>query len=332
MLDLAFPTTAARRRHDVILGALLTGAIVITLGTMAWDNPLPIGSKGFWRIAWLRAENLVIVVIVAFCQGFATVTFQTVTNNRILTPSIMGFESLYRLVQTAAVFVLGAAGAGAVRGETQFVGQILLMVGFAAALYGPLLTGRRADLHLTLLIGIVLGGGLGAISTFLQRLLTPSEFDVLTARLIGSIANADTSYLAIATPVAAVAGGLLWLRSRTLNVMGLGADAAVNLGVNHRRETIVMLLLCAALMAVSTALIGPMTFFGFLVAMLAYQLADTHDHRFVLPIAWLTGFVVLAGAHFVLKNFFYAEGSVSIIIEIVGGSVFLFHVIRKGRL
>ena len=71
---------------------------------------------------------------------------------------------------------------------------------------------------------------------------------------------------------------------------------------------------------------------GFLVAMLAYQLADTHDHRHVFGVAWLTGFVVLAGAYFVLKNLFYAAGSVGVIIEIIGGGFFLTYILRKGRL
>ena len=210
--------------------------------------------------------------------------------------------------------------------------QVVLMVCFAAVLYGWLLSGRYGNLQLMLLIGIVLGGGLGALSTFMQRMLTPTEFDVLTARLIGSIANADAGYLALSIPIAAVAGGMLWAGGRRLNVLALGREAALGLGVNHRRETIVVLLLVSVLMAVSTSLIGPMTFFGFLVAMLAYQLADTHDHRYVFPVAWLTGVVVLGGAYFVLKNVFYAAGSVGVIIEIVGGTFFLVHLLRKGRL
>ena len=93
-----------------------------------------------------------------------------------------------------------------------------------------------------------------------------------------------------------------------------------------------VLFLVSILMAVSTALVGPMTFLGFLVATLAYQLADTHDHRYVFPVAILVGFVVLSGAYFVMKNVFYAQGVVSIIIEAVGGTVFLIFILRKGRL
>jgi len=129
-----------------------------------------------------------------------------------------------------------------------------------------------------------------------------------------------------------VAATLLWSRARRLNVMALGADAASALGVNHRRELMTVLVLVSVLMATSTAMVGPMTFLGFLVATLAYQFADTYDHRYVFPVAVLTAFTIIAGAYFVMRNVFYAQGVVSIIIELVGGVVFLIVILRKGRL
>ncbi|MFC3850730.1 iron chelate uptake ABC transporter family permease subunit [Corynebacterium hansenii] len=326
------PTARARRRYRVIFAVLLVLAAGFATATLAWDNPMPFGSRGFLLIAEMRASNLAVMAVVAFCQATATIAFQTVTHNRILTPSIMGFESLYTVIQTAAVFFLGAAGVVAVTGTPQFLGQVAIMVTFSAILYGWLFGGRFGNLQIMLLVGIILGGGLGALSTVMQRMMTPSDFDVLTARLIGSIANADTDYLLVSLPIVAFAGGVLWLRSTKLNVLGLGRETAVNLGLDHKKDTIVVLVMVSMLMAVSTAMVGPMTFLGFLVAMIAYQLADTYDHRHVFPIAWLTGFTVLCGSYFVLKNFFYAEGSVGIIIEIVGGTFFLIHILRKGRL
>lgn len=326
------PTARARRRYAAVVAALAVLAGLFGFGVLAWDNPMPLGSDGFWTIARLRATSLAVMVVVGFCQGIATVSFQTVTNNRIITPSIMGFESLYVLVQTSAVFFLGAAGIMAVQGVGQYLLQVGLMVAFAGLLYGWLLSGRRGNMQIMLLVGIILGAAMGAVSTFMQRLLTPSEFDLLLARLIGSVANADASYLGVAVPLAAVAGGLLWSQTRRLNVLALGRETAINLGVEHQRQTMAVLLLVSVLMAVSTSLVGPLTFLGFLVAMLSYQLADTHDHRLVFPVAWLTGFVVLAGAYFVLKHVFYAAGSVGVIIEVVGGGFFLTYILRKGRL
>ncbi|MEV8263767.1 iron chelate uptake ABC transporter family permease subunit [Microbacterium sp. NPDC077057] len=328
----AFTTVRARRRYIVVLVVLGVLALGSAFGLLAWDNPLPVGTPGFWRIAQHRATAVVVMALVAVAQAVATVSFQTVTNNRIITPSIMGFESLYRVVQTTTVYLFGVAGLVAIQGVGQFALQVLIMVALAVLLYGWLLSGRYGNLQIMLLVGIVIGGGLGAIATFMQRLLTPSEFDVLAARLFGNVSNADPSYLPLAIPLVIAASTLLWLRSRRLNVLALGPDAARSLGLDHRREQFLVLTLVAVLMATSTALVGPMTFLGFLVATLAYQFADTHDHRLIFPVAVLTAFSILAGAYFVMKNVFYAQGMVSILIEIVGGAVFLIVILRKGRL
>ena len=328
----AFASPRARSRYVGLVAALGGLAVLVAVGYLTWDNPMPYGSKGFWRIAEMRSGSLLVIAIVAFSQAIATVSFQTVTTNRIITPSILGFEALYVAIQTAAVYLLGISGIVAVAGLGQFVLQVAVMVGFAVVLFSWLLSGRHANLQVMLLVGIVIGTGLGSVSAFMRRLLTPSEFDVLTARMFGSIANAEMAYLSLALPLAVGAGALLIARSRRLDVLALGRDTATSLGLDHRREVKIVLALVAVLVAVSTALVGPMTFFGFLVATLAYQFTPTHDHRYLLPVAALTAFVVLGGSYFVLKNVFYAQGVVSVIIELVGGSLFLLVILRKGRL
>lgn len=328
----AFADSRAAGRYWLILAILVLLAPAVCYGILAWGNPMPVGSPGFWRIAQVRAASVAVILVVAWCQALATVAFQTITNNRIITPSIMGFESLYRLLQTSIVFFFGITGLTSMDSTGQYLMQVGLMVALAALLYGWMLRNERANIHQTLLLGIVIGTGLGALSTYMQNLLNPSAFDVLSARLIGNISNADVSQLRVAIPLALVAGGLLLVMSRTLDVLGLGRDTAIGLGVDHRRNSLVILMLTAVLMAVSTSLVGPMSFLGFLVAMTAYQLSDTHEHRFVLPMAWLVGVVILGGAYFTLRHIFYATGSVGIIIEAVGGTFFLIHLLRKGRL
>lgn len=328
----AFADSRAAGRYWLILAVLVLLAPAVCYGILAWGNPMPVNSPGFWRIAQLRATSVAVILVVAWCQALATVAFQTITNNRIITPSIMGFESLYRLIQTSIVFFFGTTGLTSMNSTGQYLMQVGLMVVLAALLYGRLLQSERTNIHQTLLLGIVIGTGLGGLSTYMQNLLNPSAFDILSARLIGNISNADVSQLTVAIPLAVVAGGLLLAMSRTLDVLGLGRDAAIGLGVDHRRNSLMILMLTAVLMAVSTSLVGPMSFLGFLVAMTAYQLSDTHEHRFVLPMAWLVGVVILGGAYFTLRHIFYATGSVGIIIEAVGGVFFLIHLLRKGRL
>lgn len=328
----AFQTSQSKRRYWLVVGALVVAALLFTAGLLSWGNPMEFGTRGYWLIAERRLNSVIAMAVVAVCQAVATVAFQAVTNNRIITPSIMGFESLYVAIHTSTVYFLGAAGLNNARTLEMFVVQLVLMVGLSLILYTWLLAGDNPNMHAMLLVGIVLGGGLGSVSTFMQRLLTPSEFDLLTARLFGSVNNADPAYYPLAVPLVLVAAGLMYVNSRRLNVLSLGRDVAVNLGVNHKKHAVYTLVLVSVLMAVSTALVGPMTFLGFLVATLAYQFADTYDHRYVFPMAALLGYCILAGAYFIMNHIFYAQGVVSIIIELVGGLTFLIVVLRKGRL
>ncbi|MCG7234883.1 iron chelate uptake ABC transporter family permease subunit [Corynebacterium sp. ACRQM] len=324
--------SAPPKKYWITLVCVWGLAAALAFAYLAYGNPMEFGTRKFWLIAQRRADALIAMAIVAVCQAMATVSFHTVTNNRILTPSIMGFESLYVAINTATIFFLGASGLNDARTVPTFLMQMGVMVGLSLVLYSWLLTNRKQNMHAMLLVGVVIGGGLGSLSTFMQRMLTPSEFDVLTARLFGSVNNAETEYYPIAIPIVAIATTLLVLNARKLNVISLGADVSTNLGVNHKAHAIYTLVLVSLLMATTTALVGPMTFLGFLVATLAYQFADTYDHRYIFPMAVGLAFLVLIAAYFLMQHVFSAQGVVSIIIELVGGSVFLFVIMRKGRL
>ncbi|MDK8455906.1 iron chelate uptake ABC transporter family permease subunit [Corynebacterium marquesiae] len=321
-----------RKKYWITLACVWGLALAFAFAWLAYDNPMQFGTRKFWLIAQRRADALIAMAIVAVCQAMATVAFHTVTNNRILTPSIMGFESLYVAINTATIFFLGAAGLNDARTLPTFLFQMALMVGLSLVLYSWLLTNNKHNMHAMLLVGVVIGGGLGSLSTFMQRILTPSEFDVLTARLFGSINNAESDYYPIVIPIVAIVAALLLLNARTLNAISLGSDVSTNLGVNHKGHAIYTLILVSLLMATTTALVGPMTFLGFLVATLAYQFTDTYDHRFIFPMAIGLAFLLLTAAYFLMRHVFAAQGVVSIIIELVGGCAFLFIILRKGRL
>lgn len=311
--------------------ALITAiAVAALIGIITWDNPAEPGTGGFWRIVNNRLFSVAAIVLVAICQGVATVAFHAVTNNRILTPSILGFDALYRVVQTALVFFLGAGAVAATNTLGHVVAQSLIMIAFATLLYGWLFSGQRASLHVLLLVGVVLGMGFGSLSTFMQRMLTPSEFDVLTARLFATISQANPQYLPIAAVVVAICCVLLWRNRHVLDVVSLGREIATGLGVRYQRQVMYVLVLVAVLISVSTTLVGPMTFFGFLVAMLTYQIVGSSAHGRTLPMVTAVSVATLLVAYFILRHVFYAQGLVSVIIELVGGLVFLIYLLRKG--
>lgn len=316
-------------RRALPLTIVYVAAALFAIGIVVYGNPVPFGQPGFWVIVQTRLGSLGTIALVAVAQAVATVMFHTVTSNRILTPSILGFDALYVLSQTLLVFFFGTS-ASSMEGIPKIIAQSALMVAFATVLYGWLFSGKNANLHLLLLVGIVLGIGFGSISTFMQRMLTPSEFDVLSARLFGSISKGNTDYLPIAAVIVFGILAYFWSRRRTFDVVALGRDVSVGLGVRYQREVVTTLVLIAVLVSVSATMVGPMTFYGFLVATLAYQFAkgDTHGH--ILPLAIGIALVTLLGATFVLRHIFSAAGLVTVIIEFIGGLLFLIVLLRKG--
>ncbi|WP_028594011.1 iron chelate uptake ABC transporter family permease subunit [Paenibacillus assamensis] len=328
----AFRSKKEEKRYWMLLITLIVLGILSSYGLLVYNNPVPIDSPSFIPVVMRRIEALIAMIIAAICQSLATVAFQSITNNRIITPSLLGFESLYSTIHTSTVFFFGAGALINFSGIGSFLFQVVLMVLMSLILYGWLLSGKYGNLQLMLLVGIIIGTGLNSVSTFMRRLLAPSEFDILQARLFGSVNNADADYYPIVIPIVIIAALLLLAYSKKLNVLSLGKDAATSFGVKHQSSIIYTLILVSVLMSISTALIGPLTFYGFLVATLSYQAAPTYDHRYMFPMALAIGFLILTSAYFLMYHVFNAQGVVSVIIELFGGIVFLSVILRKRAL
>lgn len=328
----AFRTRKEETRYWILLITLFALGAFATYGLLVYNNPVSISSPSFIPVVKRRLTAIIAMIISAVCQSLATVAFQTSTNNRIITPSLLGFEALYSTIHTSTMFFFGAGAFIKFSGVGPFLIQVTVMVMMCLILYGWLLSGKYGNLQLMLLVGIIMGTGLKSVSSFMRRLLAPSEFDVLQARLFGSVNNADAGYFPVAIPVVILASVLIFAYSKKLNVLSLGKSTSTSLGVHHKSGVIYTLILVSVLMSVSTALVGPLTFFGFLVATMSYQAAPTYDHRYVFPMALAIGFLVLTGSYFFMCHIFRAQGVVSIIIELFGGITFLVVMLRKGTL
>ncbi|WFA08208.1 iron chelate uptake ABC transporter family permease subunit [Tissierella sp. Yu-01] len=328
----AFRSKKEEKRYWILLITLVALGALASYGLLVYNNPVPIDSPSFIPVVRRRMIALVAMIIAAVCQSLSTVAFQSITNNRVITPSLLGFEALYSTIHTSTMFFFGVSTFIGFSGTGSFLFQVTAMVLMCLILYGWLLSGKYGDLQLMLLVGVIIGTGLRSLSSFMRRLLAPSEFDILQARLFGSVNNADVEYFPIAIPIVIVVSVLILLFSKRLNVVSLGKYVSTSLGVNHQFSVIYALVLVSVLMSISTALVGPLTFFGFLVATLSYQAAPTYDHRYIFPMALAIGFLILTGAYFFMYHVFNAQGVVSIIIEMFGGITFLIVILRKGTL
>jgi len=162
----------------------------------------------------------------------------------------------------------------------------------------------------------------------MQRMLDPNLFAVLQDRFFASF-NTINSDILIMSAVIVVAVSLYGLRFiHVFDVLSLGRDAAINLGVDHQRIVRKILFMVTVLVSVSTALVGPITFFGLLVANLAYMIAGSAKHRIILPVAALLAVFCIVGGQTILERVFTFNSALSVIIEFLGGLVFIILLVR----
>ncbi|TQI79117.1 iron complex transport system permease protein [Serratia fonticola] len=276
-----------------------------------------------------RGQILATMVLVAFACGISTLLFQTITQNRILTPSVMGLESLFVLLQTLLVFFLNIAGLGMFGSIGQFVGEAALLMLFATLLYRWLLSGTGLDLHRVLLIGLVFGTLFRSSAGLMQRLLSPGEFAVLQSRIFATFTRADSDVLMISGVIIALITLVVWRMRHRLDVIALGSNTATALGIPYKRYVTGLLLLISVLVAISTALVGPMTFLGLLIVNLTYPLMGSWRHSYLLPGSIMIGMITLIGGQLVLERVFGMAGTLSVVIEFVGGGLFIYLLLKK---
>lgn len=306
----------------LLILAVAVAAIVALFMTM--------GAHGNWDfILPLRARKLATLLLVAYAIGVSTVLFQTATGNRILTPAVMGFDALYVLIQSCLIFLVGAQGSLILDERLLFVVQVGIMVAASGLLYRTLFYNGQRSLHQLVLAGIVLGVLFRSLSSFIQRVINPNEFAFLQDRLFASFNNPDQTLLVMSAVLIVIASVWALREVSAYDVLGLGRDAAINLGIEHRRLVMRILIVAAILTSVATALVGPITFFGLLVSHLAYTLLPTFRHALLLPAAVLIGMLCLVGGQLVLERLFAFDTNLRVIIDFVGGVIFIVLLMRR---
>ncbi|GLK80329.1 iron chelate uptake ABC transporter family permease subunit [Methylopila turkensis] len=312
-------------RAPLALAALAALALLATAAFLALNLR---GDIGF--ALELRGARLLALVCVGVSIATSTIVFQTVTGNRILTPSVMGLDALYGFVQIGLVFALGGLGFATLDPRMKFAGETALMTAMALALFLPMLR-ARLDMTLMLLSGVVLGVLLRSLSSLLARVIDPNDFAIASGASFASFNAVRGDLLAVASLMTIAACVVVWRARHVLDVLALGQDASTALGVDWRRTVAGLLALVAALVAVSTALVGPMVFVGLLVVALAERVVNTRRHAVLLPAAALTAIVVLVGGQATLQHGLGGASALAIVVEFAGGLLFLALLFAESR-
>ncbi len=304
-----------------ILAIASLGMAAVFVGQgLTWDN--------YEFFLSLRLPKLLSIVLAAVAISASSLVFQTITNNRILTPSILGFDSLYMLVQTSLLFVFGSVSFWVIDSIANFSLSVTVMILFSFALFHFYFKSKRNNVFTLLLIGIVCGSVFSSLSSFLAMLIDPNEFAVLQNVMFASFNNVkgELVYLSLIPLGLGLLG--LWVLAPKLDVLWLGVDNATSLGVNTKRLTQITLVIVSVMVAVSTALVGPVLFFGLITVSLARQMFSSYQHRVLIIASSLLAVVLLVSGQWFIEKVMAFETTVSVIINLVGGLYFMFLLLR----
>ncbi|MDD4776674.1 MAG: iron chelate uptake ABC transporter family permease subunit [Fermentimonas sp.] len=306
-------------------------ALLLLIGSAALFLFYRMGNS--WEFALrFRGMKLLAIIVVAGCVAFSSVAFQTLTNNRILTPSIMGFESLYLLIQTFIVYFYGDQTFKVLNHVDNFLVSVTGMIVFAFLLYLMIYKKGKNNLYLLLLVGIILGTLFSSLSSFMQLLIDPNDFFIIQGKMFATFnkINSDLLWPSLFIMMIILFVGLRM--AKYLDVIALGRDQAINLGLNYNRTVKIFMVLIAILVSVSTALVGPITFLGLLVTNLTYELFKTHKHTVIITACCLVSAITLLLGQFFMERVFNLSVPISAIINIIGGFYFMYLLLRVKKL
>ena len=313
-------------RGKVLLSLTTLLALLSVLGFMT------LNVQSDWSfIVQHRGSRLLGMLLVAVTMGLATVVFQTITHNRILTPSLMGFDVLYVLVHSLALLLWGSESGADWPLELRFIAEVAVMVAIAVLLFRLLFSNSIRGLHVLILLGMMGSLLFRELADLALRLFDPSEFSIQQGSGIANFNRINLQLLWISFLSVGLCGALLFRVRHQLDVLSLGRDVAINLGLPYTKIVTLLMLAICILVSISAALAGPMLFFGLLVANLAYWLTGTHLHRWTLPASVLAGVVCLVGGQVFLDHLLNSHLPLAMVIELCGGVLFIALLLRGAK-
>lgn len=279
----------------------------------------------------LRIPKVLAMIITALAIGAATIIFQSVINNTIVTPCLLGMNALYIFIHTSVVFVLGSGSILFTNDNLSFLVDLVLMGIIATVVYSWLFKMTGHNVLYVLLVGTVLTSFFSSIQSTLTRVMDPNEYDTLLTSLVASFSNINSGIIIFSVIILALIVVIFRKELALLDVITLGKEQAINLGVNYDRCIRRLLLAVTLCIAVATAMVGPISFLGLIIANISRQLLKTYRHTQLIAGAALIGVIALIGGQFIVERVFVYSIPISVFITVAGGIYFLYLILKGSR-
>ncbi|ACQ92304.1 transport system permease protein [Tolumonas auensis DSM 9187] len=276
-----------------------------------------------------RIPKVLAIMIASVAIATSSLVFQTITNNQILTPSILGFDALYVMIQSIILIIFGSSSYLLINPLLNFSVATAIMVSLSMGLFLLYFQRKNTNLFSLLLIGIVCGSLFSSMTNFFTLIVDPAEFSTVQRAMFASFNNVNGELVYWSLIPLLLAVGYLWRLAARLDVLWLGIDNARSLGIDTRKVMMQVMLLISVLISVATALVGPVLFLGLIVVSLTRQLFRSYHHRFLMLASTLLSVVLLTGGQWFIESMLDLETTISVIINFIGGSYFLLLLMRN---
>ncbi len=319
----------AKQKYNQYRLLILAVMAVAAIACYLLLNSHPEKPKLFRYIISLRFPTLICMMIACVSIGAATLVFQSIVNNCIVTPALLGMSSIYSFLHTAAVFVFGTGSVLFLNANLAFAVDLVTMGVVGTLIYWYLFRYTGHNILYIMLIGTVLSSFFGSIQSAMIRVMDPNEYDALLTTLVADFnhVNGEIIILAILSLMAIGIG--LRKELKLLDVISMGRDQAINLGVDYDQVIRKLLFGVVLCMAVATAAVGPVSFLGLIVTNLSRQILRTYRHSYLIAGASLLGMVALIGGQMISQHLFHFTVPVSTFVTIAGGIYFLYLLLSK---
>lgn len=315
--------SANMRKLVILLGLTIAAAILYQF--------IFVDMRHFDYAMFLRTPKLIVMLLTAFCIGSASIVFQSIINNTIVTPCLLGMNSLYILIHTLVVFVLGSSSFLVTTKFISFSIDLVIMGIGAVLIYGVLFKKTKGNVLYILLAGTVMSTLFSSITSTLQRIIDPNEYDTLQNALIASFHKVNSEIILFSIVVIFFVIFFLRKELALLDVITLGKEQAINLGVDYERTVRKLLIGVTLFIAIATAMVGPISFLGLVIANLSRQLFKTYRHTYLIFGSAFIGMIVLVAGQALIEHVFSFSTNISVFINIGGGVYFLYLLMRNRR-
>lgn len=275
-----------------------------------------------------RLVKLLAMLTGGIAVACSTLCFQTITENRILTPAIMGYESVYLLWQALLVLLFGVNSPLLQDLQLNFVCSTLVLLGYSLLLQRWLFSRSQQDVWQMLWYGLVFSLVGSSLTQFFQYSSSPAEFSLLSQYSLASFQRAELQQTLFSALLTLLLASFIWRQRHQLDVLQLGALQAAALGINRSLLLRRQLALIAILVAISTSLLGPTAFFGILIANLSATFSRTQSHRHRLPLAALCAVLLFLLAQLLVEHLFNFKTSVGLLLQLCCGGYFFMFLIK----